>query len=317
MDTLGTLTAEDITYWDRVLLIRQRASQIAYRFAKKTSYGNRMGNTVNWRRYERFTPTTTPLTEGVTPTNTPITISQVTNTVQQYGTFVTISDSLDLMGVDNVMSESTDALGQHGGESIETLIFNTIGAGTNVIYGGNATARNQLTSSMPITASLLRKAIATLDTKLARRFQGDMTTERPGQGRYILFAHPWHINDFYADTELKNFFEYNPNNKYMEDGAIGTLYGVDLFQSTLVPEFAGAGSAGANVYAAILIAQEAFGVVEVGGEGEYALQVQPMGSGGTSDPLKQRGTVGWKAYQAPTILNNNYMVRIETGATNG
>lgn len=40
--------------------------------------------------------------------------------------------------------------------------------------------------------------------------------------------------------------------------------------------------------------------------------VKQLGSGGGSDPLDQRATVGWKATQSAVILMDAYMVRIET-----
>jgi hypothetical protein len=36
--------------------------------------------------------------------------------------------------------------------------------------------------------------------------------------------------------------------------------------------------------------------------------------GGVSDPLHQRRTIGWKVAFKAVILNNNFMVRIETGS---
>ena len=43
--------------------------------------------------------------------------------------------------------------------------------------------------------------------------------------------------------------------------------------------------------------------------------VKPLGSGGSSDPLDQRATVGWKAIKTAKILVQQYMVRIESSAT--
>jgi len=43
--------------------------------------------------------------------------------------------------------------------------------------------------------------------------------------------------------------------------------------------------------------------------------VKPLGSGGSSDPLNQRGTVGWKAFKTAKILVQQYMVRVESTAT--
>ena len=39
--------------------------------------------------------------------------------------------------------------------------------------------------------------------------------------------------------------------------------------------------------------------------------VKPLGSAGSSDPLDQRETSGWKASLTAVILNDAFMVRIE------
>jgi N4-gp56 family major capsid protein len=122
--------------------------------------------------------------------------------------------------------------------------------------------------------------------------------------------------DIYNDSELKNSLQYRQDDRF-NTGRIPNLYGVDLYESTLCPIFTGAGSAGANVYGTIIVGQEAFGIVDIGGSGKFEMIVKPLGSAGSDDPLNQRASNGWKAWQIPVILNNNFMTRIETGATIG
>jgi len=43
--------------------------------------------------------------------------------------------------------------------------------------------------------------------------------------------------------------------------------------------------------------------------------VKPLGSGGTSDPLDQRATVGWKATKTAERLVEQYMIRVESTST--
>lgn len=55
---------------------------------------------------------------------------------------------------------------------------------------------------------------------------------------------------------------------------------------------------------------------EIGeGGGKPKIIVKPKGSAGTSDPLDQRSTIGWKAMFAAKRLNELGIVRIETGVT--
>ena len=75
-----------------------------------------------------------------------------------------------------------------------------------------------------------------------------------------------------------------------------------------------AGASGADVYSTLVIGEGAYGVTDIAGGGLQTI-IKQKGSGGTADPLDQRATVGWKAAKTAEILVDEYMVRIETGAT--
>ena len=76
----------------------------------------------------------------------------------------------------------------------------------------------------------------------------------------------------------------------------------------------GAGAAGRDVYSTLILGADAYGVTEITGGGLQHI-VKQLGSGGTSDPLNQRATVGWKATKVAERLVEQYMVRIETTST--
>jgi len=70
----------------------------------------------------------------------------------------------------------------------------------------------------------------------------------------------------------------------------------------------------ADVYPVIYLARDAFGIVSL--KGKNSLQpmvVNPRPAPG--DPLAQRGTVGWKTYNATVILNDAWLCRLECAAT--
>ena len=75
-----------------------------------------------------------------------------------------------------------------------------------------------------------------------------------------------------------------------------------------------AGAAGRDVYATLIMGEDAYGVTEIEGGGLRHI-VKQLGSGGTSDPLDQRSTVGWKASRVAERLVEQYMIRVETAST--
>ena len=75
-----------------------------------------------------------------------------------------------------------------------------------------------------------------------------------------------------------------------------------------------AGAEGRDVYATLIMGDNAYGTTQLGGEGLQHI-VKQLGSAGTSDPLNQRATVGWKASKVTVRLVEAFMVRIETAST--
>ena len=75
-----------------------------------------------------------------------------------------------------------------------------------------------------------------------------------------------------------------------------------------------AGAEGRDVYATLILGDNAYGTTQPAGEGLQHI-IKQLGSAGTSDPLNQRATVGWKAGKVTVRLVEAFMVRIETAST--
>ena len=74
------------------------------------------------------------------------------------------------------------------------------------------------------------------------------------------------------------------------------------------------GAKGRDVYATIVLGENAYGVTEITGGGLQHI-VKQLGSAGTADPLDQRATAGWKATKVAKRLVEEYMIRIESCST--
>ena len=73
-----------------------------------------------------------------------------------------------------------------------------------------------------------------------------------------------------------------------------------------------AGADGADVHATLVFGKDAYGIVDVAGNGALQIIIKDHGSAGASDPLNQRATVGAKvAAYACKILNDLWLLRIE------
>lgn len=74
------------------------------------------------------------------------------------------------------------------------------------------------------------------------------------------------------------------------------------------------GAAGADVYSTLIIGKNAYGNTSIQGGGLETIIKSKEQAGG---PLNQYSTVGWKATKTAERLIEEYMIRIETGCTQG
>ncbi len=75
----------------------------------------------------------------------------------------------------------------------------------------------------------------------------------------------------------------------------------------------GGGTNNSPVYGTLFIAKDAYGVTSPRDNIENITKA--LGSAGSSDPLNQRGTMSWKAFHMAKILEQLYMVRLESLST--
>jgi len=312
-DTLGSLSQEAKAFYDKNLLERALPILGLAKGGQARSLPANSGNQISYRRFNQLSTATTALTESVTPTAAALSVTEITGTVQQYGNYVQISDAIDMLAIDPVVAEATDVLGENAGQSIEEIIRAELVSGTSVIYPGSVVSRATVAAANVMTLAQIRKAVRTLMTNDAQPFYGDRDETGQG-GLYFGYVHPRVWFDITGDTTVLNTFTYSDPEK-LYTMKLPNLAQVAWIISTKAPVFTGAGASGADVYGTFIFGKDAFGVVNVGGTGKFQTIVKPLGSAGSADPLEQRATVGWKAFQLPKILNNNFMVRLESAVS--
>ena len=98
-------------------------------------------------------------------------------------------------------------------------------------------------------------------------------------------------------------------------GEVGRLFGVRFVESTEAKIFEDAGASSADVASVIVLGQYAYGITSLKGANPRIIAKNP-GSAGTSDPLDQISSVGWKLDGfAAKLLQPEFAVRIECGFT--
>ena len=160
-NTIATLTAENKTFYNRTLLKRLVPNLVYAKYGQKKPMPKNEGDTVNFRRFNSLAAATTALTEGTTPSGSSLSVTAITATVKQYGDFVEISDKLDLVGIDPVLTETSQVLGEAAALTVDTIVRNEIINGTTVVYAAGRANTNAITSADVLTSSDIKKAVRT------------------------------------------------------------------------------------------------------------------------------------------------------------
>ena len=301
------LSAENKTFYDRTLLESAKPNLIHSQFGQKRPIPKNGGKKIEFRRYGALPKALTPLTEGVTPDGRKLTVTAIEAEVHEYGDYVALSDVLDLTAIDNNVLEATKAIGNQAGLTLDTITRNILQAGTNVQYcpkvgasGTTAvTSRADIDATCKLTVDEIKKAVATLKANNVPKISGS----------YVAIIHPYAAYDLMSDPAWEEMHKYTTSDN-MYEGEIGRIAGVRFVESSeaLIVKT----STNPAVFCTLVLGENAYGITEVTGGGLKTI-IKQLGSAGTADPLDQRSTVGWKAMQTAEILQQNYMIRIESG----
>ena len=303
MDTTNTysgLSAEQKTFYERALLGRLTPNLVYAKYGQKKTAPKHEGDKVSFRRFNAIAPKTTPLSEGVTPQSSALDVTKVDVTVAQYGDFVRITDKLDMLGIDPVLTETAQVLGESAALTLDTVVRNVIMRGTNVQFANGKGSLDDLRNTDILTAEDIRKAVRTLRRNHAKPIDGKYFIGLiDADSAFVLMSDPlWQdVSKYSGATNLM-------------DGEIGKLHGVRFVENGN-PNISFSGYT--EIHSTLIVGKDAYGVVDIEGVGAVQNIVKPLGSAGTDDPLNQRATSGWKALFAAVRLQELAMVRIEHG----
>ena len=326
----GDITPRTAAYAVAPLLKRHHEDMILEKFGQTFVLPTKSTKVAKFRRYEALPLATTALIEGVSPAGTKPTITDVEATLAEYGDFIPYSGFMMDTHEDPILKEYGALCVQQASETVETIRWNVVKAGTSVGYsnGTRSTVNTpiSLTAQRTATASLLRqrgKYITAVVSSDAR-----FRTE-PVEAAFVAVCHPDCSNDIRNLPGFIQTKQYGSVSPWANE--IGSVEDVRYVRSTLFTPFAGAdgvtgGAKGAmravagdgvaaDVYPIIYFSKDAYGIVPLKGTNALALIAHNPGSSGTADPLNQRGTLGWKTAQTSVILNDNWLYRLEVAVT--
>ena len=309
-DDTNTLSPEMKDFYDTEMLENARIDMFYAQFGKRVPLPAGHGGSVEFRKWNTF-ERASQLTEGVIPTGQKFGVSKKTASVNQYGTYTSISDKLEYKSYDDVIAGATEEMGASLAETQEALTRDALYTGTNVLYADKVviatgaidstpTSNAELTENSTYTCRLTGKMVAKAVTKMKKDKVPRIN------GKYYAVIHPSVAEDLRNDDQWLEAHKYAQPGEIF-NGEIGELHGVRFVEDVFAPIMEG-GADGAKVYATYFFGKDGFAIIDPAHGGAEMIVHDKSEIGG---PLNQFSTIGYKfETNGATILYPERVLRL-------
>ena len=268
---------------------------------------------MEWRKWNTFEKAA-KLVEGVIPTGQKFGMSSKTGAINQYGTYATISDVLELRAYDDVILGATEEMGASAAETQEVLIRDALLTNTNVLYCDNVTSAGAVTTptSCATMGASPTNGFALLTPDMVAKAVTKMKKDRvpPINGKYVMVIHPSVAYDLRKSEEWVETHKYAATTEIF-NGEIGELHGMRFVEDVFAPILGGdtyKNKDGTVTYASYAFGKDAFGIIDPEGG---ALQMIVHDKSEIGGPLNQFSTIGYKfETNGATILYPERVLRV-------
>ena len=303
---------------------------------------------VKWERIENLAKATTPLSEisgaslalptreGVVPTITPVTASMV-----KYGNVIQLTEELELMSVNARAAKFMETLGENAGASYNEIMAAEFANATQIRLGGGVGAATSIITAM--SGNDIKYAYNLINRQGGQHFQPDGNGSvnigtSPIRASYLGICHVDVEEDIRAISGFVSCEQYG-GYVSLYPYEIGTVNGVRWLATeedslitadeatTSAAGFRGTSDVLNDVYDSYIMGMDSVGSVGLGENhteeiymtGDRLPTIEMIyhqaGSSGVADPLNEISTLGWKGWLVGKILNNNWLVKIRTLAS--
>ena len=312
-DAANTLSGELKTFYDTELLENARVEMFYAQFGKKQALPANHGTTVEWRKWNTFAKAG-QLQEGVIPTGQKFGMSSKTGSINQYGTYATVSDKLEMRAYDDVILGATEEMGASAAETQETLIRDALLVNTNVLYCDNITVATGAVVGTPTAPNAMEATAETMSLLTPDMVAKAVTKMKKDRvptinGKFYAVIHPSAAYDLRKSKEWIEAHKYSATTEIF-NGEIGELHGVRFIENVFAPILGGdyKNKAGGVTYATYFFGKDAFGIIDPEGG---ALEMIVKDKSQVGGPLNQFSTIGYKfETNGATILYPERVLRV-------
>lgn len=310
--TLGSLTDLEKTSYVREGLPVAKPKLIYSQYAVKDRVAKREGKTRQWFRMTKvgitsgsdFTGSATYVknSTGAAPTFTPATPGDTTLTAQVdflFGKGHEWNEGVEYTSFADLPKELRTLNHLHAAEAIDTEVRSVVTAGTNVMYANGRATRPNLLSTDQVDMNDIFDAVTVLRNNDAPEING----------MYSALCSANVISQLMKDTAFQNAIQTQKN--YIFSGTIAELYGVRFNFTSRAATTSNGGSASqiATIDQTIITGDNAYGKTA------WMLDdfdIVYTGPGGWGDEYKTRHALTWKYMFKSLILNQDWLVRLES-----
>lgn len=334
INSYGTATAGNPTNVFAVgkLLKSADAVECIDKFVHTIPVPKNKNETVSMLRSVTPDPNVTEVAEGVNPVSRALTYEQVTKTFEEFAEVFSVTSRQAELGEYDVLMDSKDRLIDLLKRTREKNAWFEYRAGNNRIFNSAAfTSRNQVNGA--ISLGRIRVAVRTLITNRAMLIR-EMTkgsiniSTTPVEPAFISLSHTdtqpdiRNVTGFVPAPKVGGLKDYIPQ-------LFGYVENTCFITSPEFEPFLGEGAAVAatgmrsqggvniDVYPYLIFGKEALGKCSLAGtdKGFGAVEMNVLDKADKSDPTNQRRMVSCRWWDAPVILNQSWLYRIECAVT--
>lgn len=307
------------------LLLRRAVPMLIHRMGVLIfPLSRRSGKTMIWRRMEELGEATTPLVEGVNPAGLSKSKTDVSATIQAYGSYIEDSEMLLSTQPEPHAIENVELLGEQMGRTFDTLYRDLMATATNITYS-NGAASNAVNTILD--RNDLDRAYRDLSNRNAIKFTPIIPAgQKVGTGP-IMPAY-WSMCHEKVAFDIRHLDGFHLISEYGAEGGVllgefgADKNGIRFLASSkgYVSNSAGAASTDventsgtANVYSVFIVGRDALGGVNLDGQGNSIYRSGESAS--VADPLGWRRTIGWRKYDARGVLNQSFLQEVQCGVS--
>lgn len=294
------------TFYDRVILRSATPKLVHLKGAQEAMLDTKNGTIYKWHRYDDLTDATTPLPEGVDPDAQAMANVSLTAQVAWYGTWIKITDVVDMTNQDPVLTIGAQKLGRNEGKTFDTLgrdILAATASQTNAAGGINGNTPTEITRSDVDTV---------VETLLANDadFVAPGITAGVGQGTLPVRAAFWGVIKSTIVMDLEACVGFLGVQNYSAQGGIDD----DEWGATGNVRWRFSSNAKVTtdspaIYPLPIYGADAYGTVNLGRTKNIVKGFDTAGS-----PLNRYATSGWIAPWACRILNDLFIHQLRITA---